>query len=45
MEAMENVRKTALENNSGEIVAYRAKVNSTPAPSRPKEMAPTDRSI
>jgi len=41
MEAMEKVRKSALENNAGEIVAYRARMSSpTPAPNPPKEMTP-----
>jgi hypothetical protein len=45
MEAMEKIRKSILENNTGEIVAYRAKANSTPAPSRPTESPPTERRI
>jgi hypothetical protein len=43
-DAMEKVRNIALENNTGEIVAYRAKMNS-PATIRPKETAPSDHSI
>lgn len=39
-QAMEIVRKGALERNTGEIVAYRANVNSTSAPDRSREKSP-----
>jgi hypothetical protein len=45
MKAMEKVRKSVLENNTGEIVAYRVKANSTPASSRPTKSPPTEGGI
>jgi hypothetical protein len=44
IEALETVRKSAIEDNTGEIVAYRAKAAS-PTPSRPAEPLATNRSI
>jgi hypothetical protein len=45
MEALEKMRKSALENNTGEIVAYRIKASAPSAPARPAEPTAPERRI